>query len=688
MVLRMKYLGFVLLLCIGLTARAQSYTEDFETYNVGSGIAAQSILWEQSRTGGGPGGVRLGGDAEVVDDISHEGDKAIFIQEASGFRNPATDVFCDFQNLLELGVFQLDFFMYIPDGNAAYFNLQGSQQNGNAVVFQFEADGNGTAYISDSDQESLANLSYTEDSWIKMSFDIDLVENEWIFLMNDIEKARFSNSYNALASLQFSGINYLTSNDAEFWIDDLSYSFEAYTLTNNNAQLQSATYLGGDIAGTEAEIQCSLRNLGSDEINSIKVGFVYKGILYEEDIEGLSLFTSNVLDYTFTKSITVEPGVSYVEVVILDVDGKQDDVQSDNTQYIKIKPIVLSESKVALIEAGASTSCGLCPSAYVATEQLKAKYGDKVVPIVIHTNDPMASESSVQTFFDFFAPTLPAATIDRTSYIDLSNPEAFDAGILEFFTNEPLATLQMGASYKNEDQNELLVTTQLNIKDSIEGEGWKIACALVELGYQNDGDEYEQKNDYFRGVRGDMGGFEELNRFIPGLEMVFDNVLRAYQPSFEGAPLDLDEVEKGDSVYASFLFNIDSDWNTDSLTLVSVVIAPDGSVDQAFQISLDDALSSGIRDVGVKKTVLDRQLLSLFPSPAEHLLQVRFNAPTESAYLRIVNIHGQTVHQRSASDYHAGGTLQLDVADLESGNYFLQVQSDQLLYNQQFQIFH
>lgn len=678
-----------LLVSASFSALGQSYSESFETYTVGDGISAQSTLWEQSRTGGGPGGVRLGGDAEIVDDLSHDGDNAIFIEEASGFRNPATDVFCDFQNLLELGLFDLNFYIYIPDGNAAYFSLQGSQQNGNAVVFRFAADGSGRAFLIDSENESLAEVNYAEDSWIKMSFNIDLVKNEWVFLMDDVEKVRFSNDYNALASIQFSGINSINNNTAEFWVDELDYSFDAYKLTNNNAQLQSATYSGGEIAGTEAEIHCTIRNLGSDEINTIKMGYVYEGVLYEEDIEGLSLFTSNILDYTFTRTITVGTEVSYVEVVVLDVDGKQDDVHNDNTQYVKIKPIVLSEHKVALIEAGASTTCGLCPSAYVATDYLKAVYGNKVIPIVVHSGDPMASTSSSQMFFDSFAPNLPAATIDRSTYISLTDPEGFDAGMLEYFTNDPLATLQMGALYKDTEQSELLVTTQLNLSDSIEEDGWKISCALVELGYQNNADEYEQKNDYFRGIRGDMGGYEELNRFIPGSQMIFNNVLRTYQPSFEGVQLDFEGVEKGDSIYASFLFNIDAGWNTDSLTLVSIVLRPDGTVDQAHQVSLNEALSSGIRDVSVDPDrPLVEQLFNVFPNPAENLVQVRFNAQAKSSSVRIVNMHGQTVLERSAANYYAGNTLQLDVSNLETGSYFIRVSSNSIYFNQPFQVIH
>ena len=377
---------FTLVLIWGFTGSllAQSYSDDFDTYTAGQGITAQSTLWQLATFGGGPGGPRTSADADVVDDKSRSGDNAVYLERGFG-RTGSPDVYCSFQGLLELGEFEMTFYMYIPSGDAAYYSLQGSEQNGNITTFGFSADGNEGLTLTNAAGETLATTSYSEDQWLKMHFDIDLVNNRWQFYMNDKLLADFENTYNALASIRFTPIlqqfGRPNNSSASYWIDDLSYSFDAYKISKFNAQLAKAYYTEGMFANSLAYLHCELRNLGSNEINSIRVGYVQDGILYEDTVWGLSLFTGNTVLHTFSRPVEVESDVEFLEVVILDVDGKQDDIEEDNTLYVKVKPYEVHPQKVLLVEAGTSTACGFCPSVYVATDVLHKAYGSQLINI-------------------------------------------------------------------------------------------------------------------------------------------------------------------------------------------------------------------------------------------------------------------------------------------------------------------
>ena len=102
---------------------AQTFSDDFEGYNVGDYIGANSSNW--TTWSGTTGGAE---DAKVVDDKAASGTKSIY------FRGSATcgpqDVVLPFGGLHETGNFEYSMKMYIPLGKGAYFNFQGAQQIG------------------------------------------------------------------------------------------------------------------------------------------------------------------------------------------------------------------------------------------------------------------------------------------------------------------------------------------------------------------------------------------------------------------------------------------------------------------------------------------------------------------------------------------------------------------------------
>ena len=81
------------------------------------------------------------------------------------------------------------------------------------------------------------------------------------------------------------------------------------------------------MVGEEATIIAEIRNLGSFEINTMKLGYVFDDVLITQDVVGLSLVTGAYHSVTFDQTVTVKSGINYVEVLILEVEGQQDDVK-------------------------------------------------------------------------------------------------------------------------------------------------------------------------------------------------------------------------------------------------------------------------------------------------------------------------------------------------------------------------
>ncbi len=129
----------------------------------------------------------------------------------------------------------------------------------------------------------------------------------------------------------------------------------------------------------------------------------------EVNKEGLSLNEGDSYEFIFSKPLPLTVGES--NRLILDVTLGE---QTRSLEY-SIKNLAFSPEKRIVIEEYTGRDCPNCPLGILALENLESKFGDRIIPMAIHTygNDPYASQQlySYSSFLNFAA--APTGVINR-----------------------------------------------------------------------------------------------------------------------------------------------------------------------------------------------------------------------------------------------------------------------------------
>ena len=88
---------------------------------------------------------------------------------------------------------------------------------------------------------------------------------------------------------------------------------------------------------------------------------------------------------------------------------------------------------------------------------------------------------------------------------------------------------------------------------------------------------------------------------------------------------------------------------------------------QSGLVRFDESLFLGVENIN------ENNSLSLFPNPADDFVNIRLNADV-SGTLVLTNSEGRTVLEKSI--HHSNNTFVIDVTDLKSGIYFVQLYFD------------
>ncbi len=197
-------LAFTLVLtAAGLMAQSV-YTDDFETYTTGSGIAEQDDTDTWTTWSNSPGGSE---DPVVTDEAAFGGSQALMVSGTN-------DGVLLLNDLIE-NRYRVEFYLMVPDGFIGYYNiLQDFAGSGSTWGMQVYFT-NGTGTI-DGDGAGAATFSYTPGEWMKIQHFVDL-DNDWIDIYIDDE---LIHAYQWSAGTFGTGINKLDAFNFYAWNDD------------------------------------------------------------------------------------------------------------------------------------------------------------------------------------------------------------------------------------------------------------------------------------------------------------------------------------------------------------------------------------------------------------------------------------------------------------------------------------
>jgi len=640
---------------------AQLFSDDFESYAVGSFIGPQSSSW--TTWSGTEGGAE---DASVTNNQASSGTNAIYLSSTAATGGPQ-DVVLDFGPVYNSGVFTFQSDIYVNTGKTGYFNFQAAQAIGTTWALNVNFDA-GDLYIDDGLTSNLAVSTYPEAAWFTLKIEANLTLKVWKAYVNGNLIGTWINGVNALASTDFFPVS-----NSQFYIDDVSFDHQPYTLSALNG-MTAMVDMGGEIAGQTVTPKITIVNAGQTAITSFDLNLNYGGTNFPQSVTGVNI--ASTANYAVTLSpLSLVAGNQTVVASISNVNGTTDDVSSDDTLTNSINPIVPAIGKMVVSEEGTGTWCQWCPRGAVFMDQFNTKYNEFWAGIAVHNGDPM-TVTDYDAAFGALIAGYPSALVDRGTDVDPSgmSPEFFDR-----LQTPPVAVLTNGATW-NATTRELNVSVTADFA-LVANNNYKLACVLTEDGVTGTGSGYNQSNAYAGGGNGAMGGYELLASTVPAAQMVYDHVARAIAPSFTGYANSFPAtVAPGAQHTINFSFILPATWDENSIHIIGMLIAPDGRIDNAGKATITEAVNSGFQsggNAGLYEALTNQldEMVKIYPNPATTQATISLNLVNESSIqLSVSDATGKVISAKNYGKMTGNWDLNLNTNNLNAGIYLIQLE--------------
>lgn len=638
------------------SAFGQSFTDDFESYAVGLDIGTTSDWTTWSGIGGGAD------DVPVSDANAYSGSNSLHFL-ATGSGGPG-DIVKPFGSEISTGAMDFEMWMYVEQNKVAYFNFQKENTVGNTWALDCMFDqGNLTMYNS---SDTYIDVSYPQATWFKLEMSLALNSNSWEVFIDGSSVGSFSNAENQIASMNIYSIQ-----NADFYIDDISYTITPYTLPATNAGL---TYLtpNAELESQVSHPSVKLRNLGVGTINDVELTVDYNGSQYTENFNSLALTSLDEATLDLSTSFPLVSGSNNLTVSITDVNGfGSDDDATDDSQTITIDPISVYPGRMVLGEEATGTWCGWCPRGAVAMDEMEIAYHDFWAGVAVHNGDPM-TDSDYDGAIGTLISGYPSGIVDRGSDIDPSNMRQ---DFLTRISTAPAALIEMGAEY-NTTTRELKMSATAEFLEAV-GAGYKLAIILTEDDVTGTGSGYAQANYYAsQGIDlMDPAGFNwaDLSSNVPAADMVYNHVARGIFPSFGGQVNSVPAtVAIGEMHTLNATITLDQEWDHTKLKLIGVLIEPNGDANNAGKATLADAETNGyVLSTDTYSFNYAEDLFEVYPNPATNNATIALNF-NEKATVTIYDIAGKVVQSTELSKKEN----EISLVDFASGMYTVEVSSE------------
>ena len=650
------------LVAFGMYAQ-ESFSDDFETYQVGDYIAATNPSW--STWTNSPGSAE---DVMVTDEDAFSGEKSIKFVAASANGGPA-DVILPFGDVYDAGVFDFGMYMKVQSGGGAYFNFQAVNPPGTtwAVEFRFLSDG--TIDVN-SDGTSVATGTYDHDTWFQLDVDIDLTNNNWELLIDGVSQGTWTNNNNSIASMDLFPVG-IDNGVSTYFVDDVFYDYTPPLNYNLDASVYAIDMGPKNIAGNMVEVSGRIRNLGAETLDDFNITWS-NGVATETDmVSGAGLGTFEFYEFTHSVPAEILEGDNEIVVTVSDANGNaaDEDPANDSKTFI-VDGVIPAQHKKVYVEEGTGTWCQWCPHGAVAMQNLDENFSDFFVGIAVHNGDPM----EVQEFNDGLgASSFPSAMVDRNGEYFNPVPDALEERFYNRVTVDPSAILDIGAEY-DEATRELKISVTATMLSNTLGD-YRLNCIIAEDNVTGTTSDYAQANAY-SGSGVSMGGYENLPSPVPASMMEYDHVGRALLGGYDGVAESIPNPGVMGEVYTTvFNYTLPDNFNEDNIKIVGILIRSTGSVDNANQASIDEAVANGFVDPNVNTIEANAlNTIELNPNPFQNEASLFVNIEeARPVSMTLRNAVGQTIESRYFGEIQGEWVFPIEAANLTNGIYFVEV---------------
>lgn len=642
---------------------ASSFSDDFESYSTGDYLGVVSTDW--TTWSGSTGGAE---DVQIVSDISHSGSNSIYFSSSNPDGGPQ-DVILDFGGEHNTGHFNYSMWMFVLADHAGYFNFQAESTPGEVWTMQCYLRSDGILFLTDEEGINVQS-TFPQNQWFQIEIDVDLNTNDWELLLDGNSVATFQNEVYQVASLDIFPYNVLeNNNNSAFWIDDVSYEHVPYILPTLNAGVLSID-AEGTIAGQVVSPSAVIRNLGTSTITSFDVTLEYDGVQLTESVSGVSISSLDIYEISFTDVLTLVGGENDVVVTVSNVNSATDQDSADDTKIVTLDIITPAQNRKVAFEEGTGTWCGWCPRGTIFMERMKEKYEDLFIPIAVHNGDPMVN-SSYDGSHGFSG--YPMMSNERTENFGFGTIGDIEERFLDRVATPAPAHVITSAEYDNQTGS-FTATAHATFMEDASGD-YRLAVILTEDGVTGTSGDYAQTNYYAGGGEGEMGGYENLGNPVPANQMVYDHVARELIGGFNGVLNSLPSTMTNGETY-SYEFNalnISSDYNTNNMHVITLLIAPDGSISNSNSTTFNEAISGS---VGIKNQHQNIEV-GVFPNPSRDVAFVHIDlGERKDVSVDLYNAMGALVGTRSYGALVGDQLLPVSKASLTDGVYFVKVKID------------
>jgi hypothetical protein len=635
---------------------AQIFSDNFDSYTVGSYLGPQSTTW--STWSGTEGNAE---DATITNNNANSAPHSIYLSSTAASGGPQ-DVVLKFGQVYNSGIFTLQSDFYINAGKNAYFNIQGSATIGQLWALNVNMDA-GQVSIDDGNTSNLATGSYSDATWFTLKIEANLTLHVWKAYINGALIGTWTNGVNTVASA-----DYFPVQNSQYFIDNVSFDHQTYTLPNLNAMIANVN-MGGEIAGQNVIPSVKVLNAGSSPITSFDVNLSYNSQNYPFSVTGVNIASIGTYSVNMPANILV-PGNQTYTATISNVNGGNDDIAGDNTLTGQINPVVPAAGKMVVGEEATGTWCQWCPRGAVFMDLFQTKYDQYWAGIAVHNGDPMTVDDYDAGIGGLIS-GYPSAVVDRSPDVD---PSGMSQDFFARLQTAPVATIVNGATW-NATTRVLNVSVTSNFSLAATS-NYKAACILTEDEVTGTGAGYNQSNAYAGGNNGVMGGYELLGSPVPASAMVYDHVARAIAPSFTGMPNSFPAtVNPGDSYTMNVSFTLPAEWDETKIKIIGMIIDPTGKIDNAGRATIAEAVANGyvagISDMPVNELI---QVMSVYPNPASTAATVNLHiAQSSNVSMKLVDFAGKVISEKAYGSVQGDYQINVNTSVCKSGVYFVEL---------------
>jgi hypothetical protein len=479
----------------------------------------------------------------------------------------------------------------------------------------------------------------------------------------------------------------------QLWIDDVTVE-NVTSLTDAEMGTGKPIYKY-NLINTPGTISCRITNRGSVNISSVTVNYSIGGGTPQSESFAPNLNPYGFSDITFATPYSIStPGYYKVKVWVSNTNGVADPNKTNDTLYTSLSIMNSAPVKNVLAEQFVSAFDGDSPDAQEKLSAL-AQASINVIQVNIHGEDSL-KVNSVSSLLTDYRKSNSSLMIDRNYFYDLNTVAVDRPYYSSRISQRNSAVVPVSVSITDKSYNSgtrvLDFTVQATFTAEVQGD-YRINAYLTEnyvhgpssdMGYNG----WNQLNDFYSTP---WSPYYQMGSFLPAAN---GYVLNAYQykhhyvldAALDGAygaagiiPMtggtSGQTYTKAYSYTVPLAMNGESRYNIDNMRIVAFVAEYNTNLNERTVLNCTaDKVNTNAELVSVEE-LLKANEFTFYPNPSSGSLNIFLpeNIYQKKPVIKVYDVLGKEVYTSEASLNY--GVVHVDLGHLESGTYFLSVES-------------